>query len=235
MKSCSSALRLAATGWLMSRQCTSSAPCSSVPVGSVPGIRLDRAQNALRLPPSGRRNGQATNPGCSRRFGVRARHATSHPETTDWRKKLAASDAIAASLYRDPNGGRKRKLTQAAPTTAAIPTGRSAGAHPEIMSQKARKNAARTAATRARLREPFPAGALNAAIQGRKRRRHAVRSTTAQRARCGNSAHAHRPNGSASAFKPLCCDAGQSYHVHSNGESAGPPRLAADPIDNSAT
>jgi hypothetical protein len=87
----------------------------------------------------------------------------------DWRKKLAASDAIAASLYRDPNGGRKRRLTQVAPTTAAIPTGRSAGAHPEIMSQKARKNVARTAATRKRL----PAGALNAAIQGRKRRRRA--------------------------------------------------------------
>ena len=33
--------------------------------------------------------------------------------------------------------------------------------------------------------------------------------------------------------KPLCCDARQSYHVHSNGESAGPSRLAADPIDNS--
>ena len=78
--------------------------------------------------------------------------------------------AIAASLYRDPNGGRKRKLTQVAPTTAAIPTGRSAGAHPEIMSQKARRNAARAVATRTRL----SARALNAAIQGRKRRRRAV-------------------------------------------------------------
>jgi hypothetical protein len=71
------------------------------------------------------------------------------------------------------------------------------------MSQKARKNAARTAATRARLREPFPAGALNAAIQGRKRRRRAVRSTTAQRARCANSAHAQRLNSSAFACLSL--------------------------------
>jgi hypothetical protein len=157
---------LAATGWLMSRQCTSSAPCSSVPVGSVPGIRLDKAQKALRLPPAGRRNGQATNPGCSFRLGLSARHATSHPETTDWRKKLATTDATAGSPYRDANGGRKRKLTQVAPTTAASPTGSSAGAHPEIMSQNTRKNAARAAATRDRLSEPFPAGALKAAIQG---------------------------------------------------------------------
>src|ERR1700722_15141499 len=174
MKSCSSALRLAATGWLMSRQCTSSAPCSSVPVGSVPGIRLDKAQNALRLPPAGRRNGQATNPGCSRSFGLSARHATSVPEATDWRKKLAASDAIDPSPYRAADGGRKRKLTQVAPITAASPTGRSAGAPPENMSQNARKNAARAAATRARLTEPLPAGALNAAIQDMKRTRRAV-------------------------------------------------------------
>ena len=126
------------------------------------------------MSPAGRRNGQVTNPGWSRIFGVRARRATSVPETTDWRKKLAASDAIDPSLYRDANGGRKRKLTQVAPATAAIPTGRSAGAHPEIMSQNARKNAARTAATRERLREPLPAGALNAAIQGHKRTRRAV-------------------------------------------------------------
>jgi hypothetical protein len=174
MNKSSSAARLAATDCLMSRQCTSSAPCSSVPVGSVPGIRLDKAQNALRLPPAGRLSGQATNPGCSRRLGERARHATSVPETTDWRRKLAATDAIAGSPYRDPNGGRKRKLTQVAPTTAANPTGRSAGAHPEIMSQKARKNAARAVATRERLREPFPAGALNAAIAGHKRTRRVV-------------------------------------------------------------
>jgi hypothetical protein len=105
---------------------------------------------------------------------VRARRATSTPETRDWRKKLAPSDAIAASLYRDAIGGRKRKLTHVAPTTAASPTGRSAGAHPEIMSQKPRKNAARAAATRERLRESLPAGALNALIQDMKRTRRAV-------------------------------------------------------------
>jgi hypothetical protein len=37
------------------------------------------------------------------------------------------------------------------------------------MSQKARKNAARAAAVRERLREPFPAAALNAAIHNHKR------------------------------------------------------------------
>ena len=135
---------------------------------------LDKAQKALRLPPAGRRNGQATNPGSSFRLGLSARHATSTPETRDWRKKLATTDAIAASPYRDANGGRKRKLTPVAPTTAASPTGRSAGAHPEIMSQNARKNAARAAATRDRLREPFPAGALNAAIQDHQRTRRVV-------------------------------------------------------------
>ena len=31
-------------------------------------------------------------------------------------------------------------------------------------------------------------------------------------------------------LKPQCCTAGQSYHVHSNGESVSAPRLAADPI-----
>ena len=161
----SSAARLAATGWLMSRQCTRSAPRSSVPVGRVPGIRLERAQNALRSPPGGKRNGQAANPGRSCMFGLSARQATSAPETTDWRKKLAASFASAASLSRDPTGGKKRRLVQVAAAAAARPTGRSAGAHPEIMSQKARNSAARKAAVRARVRGASPAGALKRPIQ----------------------------------------------------------------------
>ncbi len=116
-----------------------SAPSSFVPVGGVPGIRLESAQNALRSPPSGNRNGQATKPGLSFSLGLSARQATSVPETTDCRKKLAASVQSEASLSRDRFGGRKRKLVQVAPATAASPTGRSAGDHPEIMSQKDEK------------------------------------------------------------------------------------------------
>jgi hypothetical protein len=140
-----------------------------VPVGSVPGIRLESAQNALRSPPSGKRNGQATNPGLSLKLGLSARQATSVPETTDWREKLAASVASEASLNRDRFGGSKRKLTHVAPATAATPTGRSAGAHPEIMSQKMRNSAARAAATRARRRVTLSAGALNRPIQRNRR------------------------------------------------------------------
>jgi hypothetical protein len=55
-----------------------------------------------------------------------------------------------------------------APTTAASPTGRSAGAHPEIMSQKARKKAARTAHTRGRAAGILFIG-LNTPIQDPKR------------------------------------------------------------------
>jgi hypothetical protein len=36
-----------------------------------------------------------------------------------------------------------------------------------------------------------------------------------------------------SRFSSLSAATRKSYHVHSKGESAGPPRLAADPIDNS--
>ena len=171
MNKSSSALRLAATGWLVSRQCTSSAPCSFVPVGSVPGIRLDSAQNALRWPPAGKRNGQTTNPGFRFKLGLSARHATSVPDTTDWRKKFARSTASEANLSRDgPFGGKRRKLTQVAPHTAASPTGRSANAHPEIMSQKARRSAARTAHTRGRAAGTL-SFRLNAPIHDQKRPR----------------------------------------------------------------
>jgi hypothetical protein len=171
MNNRSSAARLAATGWLVSRQCTSRAPCSFMPVGSDPGIRLERAQKALRSPPGGRRNGQTTNPGFRFKFGLSARQATSVPETADWRKKLAASAPSDASLNRDAFGGRKRKLVHVAPATAASPTGRSAGAHPEIMSQKTRKSADRPAAARARPEGALSAGALNGPIQLARTRR----------------------------------------------------------------
>jgi hypothetical protein len=46
-------------------------------------MRLESAQNALRSPPAGKRNRQATNPGRSFSLGLSARHATSIPETTD--------------------------------------------------------------------------------------------------------------------------------------------------------
>jgi len=180
MNNCSSAARLAATGWLVSRQCTSRAPCSFMPVGSVPGIRLERAQKAVRLPPGGRRNGQVTNPGLRFKFGLSARQATSVPETADWRKKFARSAASDASLNRDAFGGRKRKLVHVAPATAASPTGRSAGAHPEIMSQKTRKNADRPAAARARPAGTLFGVALKGSAQPAKPKRCSVARTAAQ-------------------------------------------------------
>jgi len=161
----SSTPRLAATGCPTSRQWTRSAPFSSVPVGSVPGIRLESAQKALRWLPGGKRNGQVTNPGRNCNFGLSARQATSAPDTTDWRKKLAASDTSEAILSRDRLGGRKRRLVHVAPATAARPTGRSAGAQPEIISQKARKRAARAAAPRAMPIGASPVGALNRQIR----------------------------------------------------------------------
>ena len=69
-------------------------------LGSVPGIRLESAQNALRSPPSGKRNGRRTKPARSLSPGLSARQATSVPETTDCRKKLAASVRSQASLTR---------------------------------------------------------------------------------------------------------------------------------------
>ena len=68
----------------------------------------------------------------------------------------------------------------------------------------------------------IPAGALNAAIQG-------CKSGVRQLGSCSSP---EQPGICVS--KPLCCDAGQSDHVHLSGESAGPPRLAAAPIGNSA-
>ncbi len=175
-----------------------STPSSFAPVGSVPGIRLENAQNALRWPPGGKRNGQATNPGLSLKLGSCARHATSIPDTADWRRKLAASVASEPNLSRDPCGGRRRTLTQVAPATAASPTGRSAGAHHEIMSQKARRSVARTAHTRGRPTGKLSFG-LNAPIQDQRRPARGVGSTPTRRAACGASAHADRSNGPASA------------------------------------
>jgi hypothetical protein len=224
MNRSSSALRLAATGWLVSRQCTSSAPSSSAPVGSVPGIKLESAQNAFRWLPVGKRNGQATNPGFSLRLGRSARHATSVPDTKDWRKKFARSATRDANLRCDRFGGNRRRLTQVAPATAASPTGRSVNPHPEIMSQKVRKSAARTAAARGKPTETVSDGVFNAGIQDRKR-------PATRGAGRGRPAHAHRLMGSASAISSLSAATRQSYHVHSDGESAGLPRVIGKPIN----
>jgi hypothetical protein len=198
MNNCSSTARLAATDWLVSRQCTSSAPCSFAPVGSVPGIRLESAQNALRPPPGGRRNGQATKPGFRFKLGLSARRATSVPETTDWRKKFVRSAASGARLKRDTFAGRKRKLVHVAPATARNPIGRSAGAHPEIMSQKMRKSADRLAAARARPARAVSDVALKGLAQPAKPRRCTVAQTAAQRPASWESGHADRSSGSAS-------------------------------------
>jgi hypothetical protein len=94
-----------------------------------------------------------------------ARQATSVPETIDWRKKLATSNASETNLTRDPPGGSRLKLIHVALATAARPTGRSAGAHPEIMSQKARKSVARAAAARLRPSAASRVEVLNGQIQ----------------------------------------------------------------------
>ncbi len=194
----SSAARLAATGWPVSRQWTRSAPFSSVPVGSVPGIKLESAEKALRAPPGDMRKGQATNPGRSCKFGLRARQATSAPETTDWRRKLAASDAREPSLSRDLPAGRNRRLVQVAAATAARPTGRSAGAHPEIMSQKARNNAARLTTIGPRAGETSPVGALNGRVQRAPATQYAIAPTARKGTPRKKSGQVDRRRGSAS-------------------------------------
>jgi hypothetical protein len=131
-------------------------------------MRLEKAQNALRGPPEGNRNGQTASPGFRFMFGLSARKATSVPDASDWRKKFARSAASEANRSRDDRfGGRRRRLAQVAPATAARPTGRSGSAQPEIMSQKARRSAPRVAATRGVPTGPVSSG-LNAAIQNRK-------------------------------------------------------------------
>jgi len=123
---------------------------ASTPTGSVPGMRLASAENALRAFLGGKRKGAVTNPGRRSSSGRKARLATSNPDTTDPRKKLTASLKSAASRSHAPLAGRRARLAQVAPATAASPTGRSAAFHPEIASQKARKRAARDAAALAR-------------------------------------------------------------------------------------
>src|SRR5271166_6641490 len=119
---------------------------ASTPTGSVPGMRLASAENALRAFPGGKRKGAVTNPGRRSSSGRRARLATSNPDTTDPRKKLTASVTSAPSRMRAPCGGRSARLAQVAPAAATSPTGRSAAFHPEIASQKAKKSAPRVMA-----------------------------------------------------------------------------------------
>jgi hypothetical protein len=138
------------------------------------------------------------NPGCSFMLGWSARRATSTPDTKDWRKKFARSATRDANLSCDRFGGRRLRLAQVAPATAASPTGRSVKPHPEIISQKARKSAARTAAARGKPTGTSSPG-LNAPIQDWKRSRR----TATRGAGHGRSAHAHRPMGSASAVSSL--------------------------------
>lgn len=189
-----------------------------MPVGSVPGIKLDSAQNALRSRPEGKRSGQATNPGRSSNLGLSARHATSTPETIDWRRKLAASSARDPTLSRDPRGGRKRRLVHVAPATAARPTGRSAGDQPEIMSQNARKHVARRAAARARPGEASP-------VKRKVRSAQTLRRANAQAARSGapgESGHADRWRVSTSEILDRWAASEQSYHVPRNGGRMAP-------------
>jgi hypothetical protein len=159
------------------------------------------------------------NPGFSLMLGLSARHATSVPETTDWRKKFASSATSDANLSCDRFGGRRRRLVQLAPATAASPTGRSAKPHPEIMSQKARKSVARTATARGRSTETLPDGGLNAPIQSVRR---AVARPSAPKPACERSHDADRSSGSAYETSiPSRYEGGQGYHVRSGWESIG--------------
>ncbi len=154
------------------------------------------------------------NPGLSFKFGLSARHATSVPATTDWRKKFARSATREPNLSCDRFGGRRRKLTQVAPATAASPTGRSVNPHPEIMSQKARKSVARTMAAagqvdgdiircRAQGADPGPETTVDAQANQRPRNEPDAAPLLILIART-----ARHPRSQA----PKCCDAGQSYH-----------------------
>ena len=154
-----------------------------------------------------RRRANATDrrpsPGSSRRFGLRARHATSVPETTDWRKKFATSATIERKPVARPN---RRQKAQAHPGRAGHggdPDRKVSNAHPEIISQNARKNTARAAATRARLRESRCPPARSTRRSRTMKRTATSRSDERPRNEpgCENSAHAHRPNGSAFAIQ----------------------------------
>src|SRR5271157_3387614 len=109
-------------------------------------MRLASAENALQALPGGRRKGAVTNPGRKSSSGRKARLATSNPPATDPRTKLTASATSVPNRMRAPCGGRRARLVQVAPATAASPTGRSAAFQPEIASQKAKKSAARVTA-----------------------------------------------------------------------------------------
>ena len=155
------------------------------------------------------------------KFGLSARHATSTPETTDWRKKLAASDAMRRKpvprSYRrqetqtDPGGARhggepNRKISRR-PSRDHEPKGK----------EQRRPRGRRPAQGRG---SRHPRGAQRG--QSNARRTRSRSAAAAQRARkAGNLAMLIARCGSASRdLKPQRCDAGKSYHVPFTGEGS---------------
>src|SRR5271166_5142762 len=183
---------------------------ASTPTGSVPGMRLASAENALRAFPGGKRKGAVTNPGRRSSSGRKARLATSIPDTTDPRKKLTASLKSAPSRSHAPLAGRRARLVQVAPATAASPTGRSAAFQPESEEEnRSRRRSARKARrsivlTRAQGRSPFaaaisdlPASEMSARRLGgigrRQQRRNIAAPPPSKRVADGSTARAQSP------------------------------------------
>ena len=130
-------------------------------------------------------------------------------------------------LSRDPPGGRKRRLVHVAPATAARPTGRSAGAHPEIMSQKARKSAAREAAARLRPTADIARRRAQGSNPARAREACAIaRLRPAKEPQAGNPPRVVAGVARHPRLQSACCDAAQSYHVPRNRGSIGRPASA---------
>ena len=140
------------------------------------------------------------------------------PETIDWRKKLAARDASDNPQLRSP-GGRRRRLVHVAPATAARPTGKSAGAHPEIMSQKARKSAARKAAARLR-RRGSPVAALKRQIRRAFATRFAIASRPGRNRRPDIRPVAVACVGRHPRLQSACCDAARAIMFPETGEAS---------------
>jgi hypothetical protein len=145
MSIASSSVNCAATGWSVSRQWMRSVPRSSTPAGSVPGSRLATVHTALRAAPGATRIGQVTKPGRNGRRGSSARHATSAPATTDWRRKRASARSNALGDRRHAPAGRSLRLVHVAATTATVPAGSPAGSAPDRTSHNAVNQAARVA------------------------------------------------------------------------------------------
>src|SRR5271165_1934420 len=200
---------------------------SSIPTGSVPGIRLASDENALRALPGGKRKGAVTNPGRRSNSGRKARRATSNPDTTDPRKKLTARAASAPRRSHEPLAGRRARLVHVAPATAASPTGRSAVFQPEIASQKAKSSAPRDAAALARRGGLSPSRALKDELRRRYRAPDWTRNHRIH-VRGGRSAQAIGDGGDTSG-RPFASERCLAFDTHAQLPYRRSPANAAQP------